>query len=88
MGLPAKCMHFVGSPGWHAFCGVPGLEGEIKITPETNSLFKVCLIPSYRTQHAHMRTNSINGKIMTCTYAHEKGPPAAGAGMCAYVRVG
>ena len=24
----------------HAFCGVPGLEGEIKITPETNSLFE------------------------------------------------
>ena len=23
----------------HAFCGVPGLEGETKITPETNSLF-------------------------------------------------
>ena len=23
----------------HAFCGVPGLEGEIKITSETNSLF-------------------------------------------------
>ena len=30
MGLPAKCMHFVGSPGW---------RGEIKITPETNSIF-------------------------------------------------
>ena len=23
----------------HAFCGVPGLEGEIKITPETKSIF-------------------------------------------------
>ena len=27
----------------HAFCGVPGLEGEIKITPETNSLFGASL---------------------------------------------
>ena len=31
MGLPAKCMHFVGSPGW---------RGKIKITPETNSLLE------------------------------------------------
>ena len=34
MGLPAKCMHFVGSPGW---------RGEIKRTPETNNLFGACL---------------------------------------------
>ena len=27
----------------HAFCGVPGLEGEIKITRETNSPFEACL---------------------------------------------
>ena len=27
----------------HAFCGVPGLEGEIKITRETKSLFGACL---------------------------------------------
>ena len=27
----------------HAFCGVPGLEGEIKITPEMYSLFKARL---------------------------------------------
>ena len=27
----------------HAFCGVPGLEGEIKITCETKRLFGACL---------------------------------------------
>ena len=30
MGLPAKCMHFVGSPGW---------RGSQHITRETKSLF-------------------------------------------------
>ena len=27
----------------HAFCGVPGLEGDIKITPETNGSFEASL---------------------------------------------
>lgn len=46
--------HGGGKPG--------GKEGEIKITPETNSLFKVCLIPPPPPS-------------TTCTYAHKCGKP-------------
>ena len=35
MGLPAKCMHFVGSPGWRG--------GGFLLTPETKSLFGASL---------------------------------------------
>ena len=31
-----------------------GKEGEIKITPETNSLFKVCLIPPPAERNMHI----------------------------------
>ena len=39
MGLPAKCMHFVGSPGWRGNSNSPRDEQPIRSAPEHNEDF-------------------------------------------------